>query len=67
MKLKKLNLKTMDMTPLPERELSKVLGGFVGTSTGIPGSATAAFPSASASYCNGNDVDVNSESDREND
>jgi natural product precursor len=66
MELKKLKLKAMDITPLSERELSKVLGGFVATSSATPGSATVA-PSASASNCNGNDVDVTNDSDKESD
>jgi hypothetical protein len=66
MKRKKLKLKTMDMTPLSERVLSKVFGGFVATSSSAPGSGTL-NPTCTASVCNGVDVDVTNASDRESD
>ncbi|HVI49407.1 MAG TPA: TIGR04149 family rSAM-modified RiPP [Chitinophaga sp.] len=64
--MKKLSLKKLDITPLSERELSKVLGGFVAATTQAAASASSGG-STSASVSNGKDVDASSDSDVEND
>ncbi len=66
MEIKKLKLQKLDITPLSERELSKVLGGFVEATTAGGGSSSAGT-SSSASYSNGADSDGTSDSDSDKD
>lgn len=65
MEMLKLKLEKLDITPMSDRELSKVLGGFIAASSG--GGSASTGGSVSASECNGADVDVTNDSDSEND
>ncbi|HEY8970936.1 MAG TPA: hypothetical protein VIM64_17645 [Puia sp.] len=64
--MKKIKLRQLDLTPLTHRELSKVLGGYTASTTGITSQSSG--PSASTSITNGVDYDTSTgDSDPEND
>ncbi|WP_394676804.1 TIGR04149 family rSAM-modified RiPP [uncultured Sphingobacterium sp.] len=62
----KIKLKKMEAIHLSNEDFNNILGGFYASTTGGAASSSSG-PSASASACNGKDVDVTKDSDAESD